>query len=127
MKEEITTLYRYERNYVLLDASFELGLGDSMFADYKLLLTEYKVVKHTDKGFWINIHWNKQRWVSMSGRKRHAYPIKEDALKNFIKRTSKALIFSKGNVRKAEGFLEAAKLIKTDSSDETANEVGDRK
>ena len=113
-ENKITILYRCERDYFKLGHSLTHNFGD-ILADYGVDFVEYKIQKHTDKGFWIDLYWNKKRWVSNSGRKRFAYPTKELALESFIKRTTKALTYSKANVKKAEGFLKAAKKLSNES------------
>ena len=56
----------------------------------KLILKEYEGVKETPCGWWIQTKRNflptfkeKRKWVSLSGRKRYAYPTIEEAQINF--------------------------------------------
>ena len=45
---------------------------------------EFKVVKRTPQGVWILASWpDGKKWVSLSGRKRFAYPDKKEALNSF--------------------------------------------
>jgi hypothetical protein len=70
---------------------------DSHFPNPKLEVREYNLLRETPKGYWIgygNFGYNKyewKKWVSKTSKKRFAYPTKEEALVNFIKRTEKRL------------------------------------
>lgn len=88
--------YRYEAvEYGSID-------GDYIFSAVlspKLVLYTYNLWKETPKGYWIGIGvpFNKEeisrlgRWVSKTAKKRYAYPSKEEALVNFIKRTERRI------------------------------------
>lgn len=57
----------------------------------KIRITVFKLLKETKKGYWIAYSsfsdpWKK--WVSKESKKRFAYPSKEEALNNFVKRTT---------------------------------------
>jgi hypothetical protein len=62
----------------------------------KLELHIFNLYKETPKGYWIgygkpnNLH-DKGKWVSKTSRKRYAYPTKEEALNNYIKRTERRI------------------------------------
>jgi len=52
----------------------------------KLTLQEYEILRETPKGVWINIGWNREKWVSNYANKRFAQPSKREALKHYIRR-----------------------------------------
>lgn len=52
----------------------------------KLSLRKFKVTKETEKGYWIEIHYNRKKWVSNFARNRWAQPSKREALKHYIRR-----------------------------------------
>ena len=76
-----TIFYRYEtRSY-----------GDGIKVD----LCEWKLLRPTPKGFWIvpaNLPMETfKKWVSKESKKRFAYPTKEEAQENYIKRTERRI------------------------------------
>lgn len=69
-------------------------------------LKKYKLVKETPKGYWITNDWDYgiiyfKRWIPKKSLKRHAYPTKEEAMKNYIKRTEKYTSILKGRLADA--------------------------
>lgn len=74
--------YRYEA----------IETSDSL-PDPKIQLRTFKFLKETPKGYWIIEkgweHYSKQykRWIPKESKRRYAYPTKEEAMKNYIKRT----------------------------------------
>ena len=58
-------------------------------------LLEFYLIKETAKGYWIKHQWDVKeeykRWVSKNGKKRFAYPTKEEALYNFKKRKERQI------------------------------------
>lgn len=93
--------YRYEAvQYASLgiDGDYE----SSKFPNPVLELREYNLFKETPKGYWIgygnysvgypigNLKSN-AHWVSKTAKKRYAYPTKEEALNNYIKRTERRI------------------------------------
>lgn len=63
------------------------------FIDPKIGCYEYLVVKETTKGYWISrsgFEYGK-RWVSKTSRKKYAYPTKEQAWDNFMRRTERRI------------------------------------
>ena len=96
------THYRYERRYPLWDDK------------YSLELVSFRTVKETSKGYWITASClgNKNKFVLKESKKRYAYPTKEEALENFIKRTENCVQYAKDNLKHAELFLKTAKEFK---------------
>ncbi len=91
-------LYRYVRSY-----DWEGGGA--------IELIEYIVEKETSKT-WTIIENGKQHIIRKEeGRKRFAYSKKEDAFRNFKKRTEKALAINQVNVDAAKHFLEEIKKM----------------
>lgn len=70
-----TKLYRYE------DATLDEYKGGT-----GLTLHIFEIARITPAGYWFydGAYEYRQRWVSKDGRKRFAYPSKEEALKSFI-------------------------------------------
>ena len=54
-----------------------------------VVLKTYDSIKETPCGHWIEIPYGKDKWISNTSRKRFAYPTKEGAIINFIKRTKR--------------------------------------
>lgn len=78
-------------------------------------LTEYKLVKETPKGYWITQEgfytgFSKNHWVSKTGRKRHAYPTKEEAMVSFVIRTRRRRAILQNQL---DMCREALKLVNT--------------
>jgi len=81
--------YRYEIiEYAVHD--FDNELISSKFPNPKLVLSTYDLLKETPKGYWIGYSYSKI-WISKTSKKRFAYPTKNEALTNFIKRTERRL------------------------------------
>ena len=74
----------------------------------KLELEEYNLIKETEKGYWIGYTWFK-KWVSKTSKKRFAYPTKEEALTNFIKRTERRINYLENDLDACKIGLELAK------------------
>ena len=78
--------YRYELR------TYNTSTFGYLFSDTKLVCNEYNLHKETPKGYWIGygdlttLHSN-SRWVSKTSVKRYAYPTKEEALSNYLKRS----------------------------------------
>jgi hypothetical protein len=60
------------------------------------------VEKETPKGYWIvEQHCAKRRWVSKYGRKRYAYPTKEEALRSLRRRKELHVEYARVNLETA--------------------------
>ena len=93
-------------------------------------LYTYNLHKETPKGYWIgygyyapNMLRGNSRWVSKTGLKRYAYPTKEEALENFIKRREKQIKILKYRVWSAEIALKEAQSLKTKLEKEFGIEI----
>ena len=75
-----------------------------------LVLCDYLVLRGTRSGKWIRDSKGSERWVSNYSKKRFAYPTKEEALVNFIKRTERHIMLAKYNLECAEEALYRAKV-----------------
>jgi len=82
-----------------------------------IVLTELNLHKETPKGYWIgyghpdNGLQSHSRWVSKTATKRYAYPTKEEALTNYIKRTEKRIRILKSQLDECEyGLMKATKM-----------------
>jgi len=90
------TFYRYkaERYASMNDDSVMFRLSPTI----TLSLYTYNLHKETPKGYWIGYGhpdngYNKgdSFWVSKTAKKRYAYPTKQEALTNYIKRTERRI------------------------------------
>lgn len=97
MGNNIKYLFRYERSYYNPDS---LNLAT-------IFLTEYLVIKETEKGFWINVWGNKKFVLKGNDGKRFAYENKDDAFSQFKRRTERCILLLKSQLKKAEGYLNA--------------------
>lgn len=85
-----------------------------------LSLYTYNLHKETPKGYWIGYGHpdngyvkGDSFWVSKTAKKRYAYPSKEEALTNYIKRTERRVKILRGQISNAEdGLSKANKLQK---------------
>jgi len=76
--------YRAEQPASLdIDGDFVVPL----FCNPKIVLEEYDVVKETPKGYWIGWGDRKYKFVLKTSKKKYAYPTKEGAMVNYLKRT----------------------------------------
>lgn len=109
--------YRYEaREYAVLDYDGEYVT--SSIPNPRLEVQEYELVKETPKGYWIGLYvkqydkpyWKK--WIPKKSRSRYAYPTKEEALENYIKRTERRISILKRQLWSSEIALRTAKATK---------------
>ncbi len=85
--------YRYEQVISVSMGDNDYG-GSIVYPYSRLVLREYNLYKETPKGYWIGYgfigEWKSEAsWVSKTSKKRFAYPTKEEALINYIKRTER--------------------------------------
>jgi len=111
--------YRYE---AVVYASMSNDDGDygysKLFRDRpKMVLHTYNLHKETLKGYWIgyghpnNGYQSHSKWVSKTAKKRYAYPTKEEAMINYIKRTERRIGILKAQLQNSEDGLLAAKAM----------------
>jgi hypothetical protein len=112
--------YRYEAiEYAQMDSDTGEYI-DRVFPNPQLHVNEYDLLKETPKGYWIGYGslgvsmYNWKKWVSKTSRKRFAYPTKEEALENYIKRTEKRLKILEWQVQECEIGLKLAKAKKNE-------------
>ena len=65
-------LYRFEQEYD------ERGV--------EIVLRRYKIISHTKCGVWINLFFDKDKFVNQNARKQYASKTKKQALEQFIYR-----------------------------------------
>jgi len=92
---------------------------ESFINNTKLKLEEYDLVKETPKGYWIGMYFNPyydepfwKKWIPKKSKKRFAYPTKEEALENYIKRTEKRLKILNAQIWDCKEGLNLAKNLK---------------
>jgi hypothetical protein len=107
--------YRYDKMTTagFLDSDYPVKVISSYT---RLVCHEYNLFKETPKGYWIGygslggLH-GKQRWVSKTSKKRYAYPTKEEALNNFIKRTERRIEYLETDIYDCKTMLSDAKKL----------------
>ena len=87
--------YRYERYY-----GYDVK-------DRKIELIEFKTLRETKNGYWIELYMGKEKFVLKTSRKRYAYPTKQEAFKSFEIRTKHSLKYARRDMKNAEYFLQA--------------------
>ena len=108
--------YRYEaRQYVSIDTDGEYY--SSSIPNPKLEVREFDLVKETPKGYWIGLFLKPmdkpyyEKWVSKTAKKRYAYPTKEEALNNYIRRTESRIKILKAQLLSSQIALGRAEII----------------
>jgi hypothetical protein len=107
--------YRYT-SYETASMGIDGEYTSSPFPNPRLRVEEYNLHKETPKGYWIGygkldeLH-SPSRWVSKDGKKRFAYPTKEEALTNFIKRNERRVKILKRQVMSCEIAIRLAEKL----------------
>lgn len=109
--------YRYVLvQYASIHDDGEYGSQRILNPNPSLILHTYSLHKETPKGYWIGYghpfngyQGEYSRWVSKTARKRYAYPTKEEALHNFIKRTESRIKYFQNDLDKCRVGLGLAK------------------
>jgi hypothetical protein len=92
----------------------DYGYSKSFSRRPTMVLSTFNLHKETPKGYWIgyghpdNGLQSHSRWVSKTAKKRYAYPTKEEALTNYIKRTERRIGILKAQLSDCEYGLDAA-------------------
>ena len=72
----------------------------------KVTLLTFPLLKETKCGYWIDVPYSQKnlgrKWILKVSRKRWAYPTKERAMVNFIKRTQKRRGYASWETRSCE-------------------------
>lgn len=115
------TFYRYEAiQYAEHDIDGELV--SPKIPNPTIELKEYDMLKETLKGYWIG-HKEfpklSKTWVSKTSKKKFAYPTKEEALTNFIKRIEKRIEILKYQIDFSRTALNIIQLTVKSGSDDT--------
>ena len=66
---------------------------------------QFRVIKETPCGFWIDMFSDKKKWVSKVAKKRFAYPTRLEASVNFIARKNRQIRILTGQIQRAEDAL----------------------
>lgn len=82
-----------------------------------LALREYPVLRETRGGKWVrNSFDGTEYWVNSYSKKRLAYPTKEEALINFIKRTERHIMLATSNLERAREALDRAMVKRVEDN-----------
>lgn len=100
--------YRY--TYTLVETS---GFGITLPGQVKLVLTTFKTLRETPKGFWIGSELD-QIWVSRTSKRRYAYPTKKEALSSLGFRVNSRI---KILTKQLDTTKEALRLIEEGKND----------
>jgi len=101
-EQEIKKLYRVEGSHI---------------GENNINFLEYDILKETPMGYWINkwsgSYWREitkedMKWVSKDGKKRFAYPTKEEAIQSFIFRKKRQIKILSYQLSKAKNHLHIA-------------------
>lgn len=105
--------YRYTDSIVSsFDAEYEYVVARSV----RLSLNEYRVIKHTPKGVWLDVGIGDRRLVLRNSRKRFACPTKKEALESFIARKECQIKIFEHRLQTARTALAQAQHIMSPSS-----------
>lgn len=110
--------YRYElvtyASYNYITEEYE-----SDTSNVKVVLRTYNLHKETPKGYWIGYGGLDKtmlrissKWISKTSIKRFAYPTKQGAMDNFIKRTEKRIKIQEYDIIKCKNALSQAETLK---------------
>ncbi len=106
--------YRYEAvQYAVHDIDGELV--SPKFPNPKVELLIYDLMKETPKGYWIGdarFPELMKKWISKTSKKRFAYPTKQEALTNFIKRNEKRIEILEHQILSCKMALNIAERMK---------------
>ena len=92
-------LYRYDSYY-----SSEYSVT--------LYCKEYRIIKETPRGHWVEIGFSSKRFVLKDARKRFACSTKEEALESFRARKRRQIGILRHQLRLAEAALKAEPEIR---------------
>lgn len=124
MKMEIqnNVYYRY-RDYLVskgVDPETEASYGSHVELD----CDEYKVLRTTPKGVWIELYDGQERFVRNDSRKKFAHPTQEEALDSFIARKERQISILAAQRRSAkEALIKASTLRMKGINDEAAEKL----
>ena len=107
--EQQTLFYRYEAiQYASTDECGEYCTP--RFTNPTIELKTYVLKKETEKGYWIgyDISSSYIKWIPKKSKSRYAYPTKEEALTNYIKRTEKRVKILKNQMEFCQIALQKA-------------------
>lgn len=104
-------LYRYD------DVAYSPGIDefDNPFPGsiLKIELSEYKIIKRTNCGVWINLYGgilDSCRFVLLGAKKRFACPTKEEAMESFVKRKERQIKILSSQLDRTRKALQLIKL-----------------
>jgi len=122
-KYDVMKFYRYEAvSYASMDHDGEYY--SPRIPNVNIVLSEFNLHRETPKGYWIgygtldSFHGD-SRWVSKTAKKRYAYPTKEEAMTNYIKRTERRMKILKAQLLRVEIGLGIAKGMNKNEKPET--------
>lgn len=99
-------LYRYEETHYAPPAD---EMGDPGYGEgsTEVSLREYRIVRRTPRGCWIDLGCGNERFVLAKARKRFACPTEEEAQVSFIARKHAQIRVYNACIRRTERALRA--------------------
>jgi hypothetical protein len=80
--------------------------------ELKVELRQYRIIKRTPAGFWIDIGMGERRFVKITPKKQFAHETKAAAIDSFIARKKRQFLIYRARLDDAEEALSTAKEIK---------------
>lgn len=106
MGQQVTHEHKVGDVFYRIDDRLRSYVVDCETESYGSVLTlegsEYKVVKVTPKGVWLDIHMDKPRFVCLTTVKQFAHPTKEQAVKSFQARKNRQAKIYRARLERAE-------------------------
>lgn len=98
-------LYRYQEFHTWPES--DLGFSSELFLHTRLKCYDFNILRFTKCGCWIE----GEKFVLLSGKKRYAYPTKEEALESFKRRKAMQIKILTRLLAQAKNALSEAKII----------------
>jgi len=67
-----------------------------------IYIYRFKIIKETEKGFWIDHELGDKKWVNKTARKRYAYPTIDEAVVSFRARRERMIVLSRHKIEYAQ-------------------------
>lgn len=109
--------YRY-RAFRESTGIFDNEWSESCGYHIRLSCFEYRVIKHTPKGVWLQQPYSPdKKFVLKNAKKRFAYPTKREALISYIARQKRRLLILKSQIKDSEMGLRVADRMLSEMSE----------
>lgn len=101
-KPQVEVLYRYRE--MQMD---EIHSDDVRAAtkSMRLYRDSFPVIKHTKCGCWIDLGYERKKFINLDARKKWAHPSLEEAMKSFVARKKQQIVILRHQLLKAEAAV----------------------